>query len=298
MSRKYGLVLAFLLVFLLLFSSLGFASSARGSGDAGNNQKLDCQSSDSCYEIDLVWSKLITLIGFSAIGYSNDKYWTSYGGGSGEWVAFTEKYSEYQENEDSITVRYGSSNVEDLAVLMSDLSDGKYQISTTHSGQEYCVCGDHCEDYAKSVIQYSEEYSVDPLLVVSMMMKESSCKQSVGESSAGCVGTTQICSYQSCVTSGPKISALSDLEGEENYDSNIHCGVYLLKKKYDGGQNDYPDGRLFTCINETYTDWELALRYYNGWIGESMCNTENNKNQWYYVESVMEIYGQLKEISS
>lgn len=94
---KYFFVL---LVCLLLFSSLVLAATRSSDGSAGQNQKLDCQSSDGCYEIDLVWSKLITLIGFSAIGYSNDKYWTSYDGGSGEWESFIEKYPQYNGDDD------------------------------------------------------------------------------------------------------------------------------------------------------------------------------------------------------
>ncbi len=309
-SLKFGVSSLFVLLVLalLIFSSLVIAGSGHsltGSGASGDDEsnQLSCRDSDSCREIDDIWASLLSSPGFTSLNGNKDLVWNPYDGEStiGEWVEYNDKYEILDNNDNggsiSLTLSTYSIDTSQLELLMKDLSDGKYQI-TASGGRQYCSCKENCGNYAESIMKYSEQYGVDPLLMVSLMMKESNCKQSVGNSSAGCVGATQICSYQSCTTGGPQINQLSDLAGEENYNDNIHCGTFLLQNYFESGQNSYPDGRLFTCTNTLYQDWGLALRYYNGWVGGSYCEKQSNIDQFYYVEKNFEIYDQLVAIQT
>ncbi len=313
---KFGFsnLFVILVLTLLMFSTLVIAGPSSGrsgtgtgaSGDGEVNQ-LSCRDSNSCSEIDNIWASLLSSPGFTSLNGKKDLVWYPYDGEStvGVWVEYNDKY-EIQEDDISggdvlLTLSSYAIDTNQLESLMQDLSDGKHQI-TAKGGRQYCSCKENCGNYATSIMKYSEEYSVDPLLVVSLMMKESSCKQSVGNSSAGCVGATQICKYEkyegACTKRGPQITQLSDLEGESNYDDNIHCGISLLKEEYESGKRGYPDGRLFTCTDTLYQDWGLALRYYNGWVDGSYCEKQSNIDQFYYVEKNFEIYDQLVAIQT
>ena len=143
--------------------------------------------------------------------------------------------------------------------------------------KQTCGCksksANKCPEYANWIVQYSKQYGIpDPLLIVSLMMQESSCSN-IGCNRWGYGGLMQI----SCKTAG-----------WENPETNIKGGINELKGKYD----TYKKGRFFEGCSKRhifYTEWDAALRGYNGWECE-----ESLPEQDYFVDEVMERYQKLK----
>jgi hypothetical protein len=139
-----------------------------------------------------------------------------------------------------------------------------------------CDCGNSCNDYAEWVVKYSEENDVpDPLLVVSLIMQESSCRN-VGCNELGYCGLMQID---------------ESVAGYENPQTNIKEGVEHLKGKYD----TYKNGRYFEGCSKRhvyYDEWEAAMRGYNGWG----CNIDY-ANQDFFVDEIWERYEKLKTVA-
>lgn len=100
----------------------------------------------------------------------------------------------------------------------------------------YAVAPDTANRVSPMIIQSSDKYAVDPLLVAAMIRQESSYKN-YAISPAGAVGLTQIIPrYWQQTCSGDLI--------EEN--NNINCGTYILAK-----------------YNQSAGSWKKALAYYN-----------------------------------
>ncbi|MEK6852364.1 MAG: transglycosylase SLT domain-containing protein [Nanoarchaeota archaeon] len=143
-------------------------------------------------------------------------------------------------------------------------------------GNRKCNCGTECDSYAKWITQYSVQYEIpDPLLIVALMMQESSCNKDA-DSGSSC-GLMQV-NYK--------------IKGRESFiplcfipEENIKKGVEILKNNYDLHKN----GIIFKCVGRTvtYTGWKAALRGYNG-LGCS-------PNQAYFVEEVMARYEKLSQ---
>jgi tetratricopeptide (TPR) repeat protein len=152
-----------------------------------------------------------------------------------------------------------------------------------------CNCGDDCDELPDLVEKYSTEINVDPVLFLSLIMQESSCIQKDTTSSAGCVGITQICSWEECIGIIDNLNENNwrDKLGSNNIENNIKCGTHILEKKY----NLLKDGVSFNgCSNRdiTYSGWDAALRGYNG-LG---CG----EDQDYYVEEIKQRYSELLKI--
>ena len=105
--RVGGWKLFFVVLALSLFlSSVVFAATSRGDGDGGQPER-PCRSSQTCLEIDTVWSSLLNVVGFDSIS-SNDRYWKSHAGNAddelmkGEWVQHDVKYPGDVEEEEEI----------------------------------------------------------------------------------------------------------------------------------------------------------------------------------------------------
>ena len=174
-----------------------------------------------------------------------------------------------------------------------------------------CSCGADCESYAKFIVAASAKYNIpDPLLLLSIMMQESSCNKNAGfdksTASGNSFGLMQI-NIDNCASSsvygGGTINyyELPDDKDEcknlllTNPEKNIEVGAQILYEKY----NTFKNGLLFNgCSNKNlkYYNWEAAVRGYNG-IG---CGKDKNGNpitaQDSFVEEVMTRYEGLSSV--
>jgi len=159
-------------------------------------------------------------------------------------------------------------------------------LSTSVSSASFrCNCGENCDDYAKWIVQYTGQSNIpDELLLLAIMIQESSCK-SVVSADGGDIGLMQInlgnCGYYGLPTN--KDTCQNNLLNDEEL--NIRVGAQHLRLKY----STYKEGLTFNCppVIETYSGWEAALRGYNGWG----CTGDDN-----YVENVKSKYLELLEL--
>jgi len=159
-----------------------------------------------------------------------------------------------------------------------------------------CNCGNDCGSYANFVVKSSSENGIpDPLLLLSLMMQESTCVP--GAFSGSSVGLMQI----NLIHCGEYGLPLDEQECKKkllgDVQLNVDVGVKILKESY----NAYKDGKVFQgCSgrNITYYEWEAALRGYNEWG----CGKDASGNVFYaqdnYVEEVISRYEKLKEVGS
>src|SRR3989338_3161651 len=161
---------------------------------------------------------------------------------------------------------------DDLVIFMEKIAEDK-----TNFGSRSCACGDDCEDYAQWIYAYSDANDLDPFLVLSLILQESSCTQQA-RSSSDCVGLMQICGTTSEEVCGVDAS---ELNGGDEAESNIQCGAQILKKKYD----TYSDGKTYESTGVEYAGWLAAIRGYVGWVA----GYED------YVEEVESIYDALRD---
>lgn len=146
-----------------------------------------------------------------------------------------------------------------------------------------CFCGDRCEEYAGWIVKYSMKYEiVDPLLSLSLMMQESSCKRTADNGIA--CGLMQI-RYDD--KSQEYKSKCFDPE------ENIKEGMKILKGKYDR----FPEGRKFECDgrSEIYEGWYAAIRGYNGWGCTKEMEEGKDEGQLWFVEKVFKKYRLISE---
>ncbi len=163
-------------------------------------------------------------------------------------------------------------------------------------GNRICDCGNSCNDYATWLSQAASENGIpDPILLLSLMMQESDC--TLNAFSGSSVGLMQI-NLANCGNYGLP-SNQDDCKKQllENPQLNIEVGAKILKEKYDA----YKNGKVFNgCSNRgiTYTEWDAALRGYNGWG----CGYDSSGNpitsQDSYVEEVDQRYDALKNVGS
>jgi len=198
-------------------------------------------------------------------------------------------------DESEITPGVTTSSLEDsfekrdltkLTALMTSLSD----LVTTSNFK--CSCGENCEDYAQWIMDASKEEYVsgrenipDELLLLAIMIQESSCKSV--KSSGGDIGLMQINARIHCGTKG-----LGSISGDCNStllndnEKNINVGAQILKESYRTSSKTY------NCNGaniKSYSGWEAALRGYNGWGGTN-CGVIN------YVEEVEAKYFELVDL--
>jgi hypothetical protein len=153
-----------------------------------------------------------------------------------------------------------------------------------------CNCGDECENYANLILKYANENGIDSILLLSLMMQESSCDKTVSSDSS--VGLMRINPAYHCGKYG-----LSDDETEcrnqllTNVELNINAAAQILKEYY----NTYSGGLFFDACAETkkktYYYWDAALRKYNGSGCNSAYPAQDN-----FVEDINERYNLLKEV--
>jgi len=159
-----------------------------------------------------------------------------------------------------------------------------------------CNCKEDCRNYADWIIESSFANGIpDPVLLLSLMMQESDCTPNAFSGSS--TGLMQI-NLMHCGNYG-----LSSNEEEckkeliDNPKLNIEVGAKILKESY----NSYKDGRTFQgCSNRNivYSEWDAALRGYNGWG----CGKDASGNLFYaqdnYVEEVNDRHNQLQRVGN
>ncbi|MEM4625214.1 MAG: transglycosylase SLT domain-containing protein [Candidatus Pacearchaeota archaeon] len=151
-----------------------------------------------------------------------------------------------------------------------------------------CSCGDKCSEYANYILSNSEKNSLDPILVLSLIMQESNCRPKLSsDTSHGIMQINEIhCGKYNL--SNDKSACIYELK--EDVNKNIEVGTRILKENYDL----YKSGRSFNgCSNRNifYQEWEAALRAYNGWG----CNPKYPA-QDYFVEEVISRKEKLREM--
>jgi hypothetical protein len=163
---------------------------------------------------------------------------------------------------------------------------------TSASAKSYvdrkCNCGANCITYAKLILEASKKYSIpDPVLLLSLMMQESSCNLNAGSGSS--YGLMQINTWEYCKNQLHLVS-INDVIGKGNVKNNIECGAIILGEKY----KIYKNGVTFNGCTAKFKDlkyykWEAALRGYNG-LG---CN-KNYPEQDKFVPEIMTRFKCLK----
>jgi hypothetical protein len=159
-----------------------------------------------------------------------------------------------------------------------------------------CKCGDNCEEYANFIEQSSVNNGIpNSLILLSLMMQESDCISNAFSGSS--VGLMQI-NLIHCGNYGlPEDKTECKKQLIDNAGLNIEIGARILKDSY----NAYHSGKLFNgCSNRgiTYTDWDAALRGYNGWG----CGYDAQGNPYTaqdsYVEEVNQRYELLNSLGN
>jgi len=162
-----------------------------------------------------------------------------------------------------------------------------------------CDCKDKCDVIAESTISASKEYGIpNPLLLLSIMMQESSCRYDAGNSgSIGLMQITENTFRNICKGKIRGVNSFSDIKGSsnENIRNNIYCGVLILRSKY----NQYgKKGVVFKgCFNRNvkYYEWQAAVRGYNGLKCPDTNNEQIKHETDYYVDNVIARLNILEE---
>ncbi len=186
---------------------------------------------------------------------------------------------------------------EDVTLELKNNRDSARLRNAVQNGITEGVLADSCSRYltvALNVVSSVNTASVpDPLLLVSIMMQESSCNAGAVGSPADnpSYGLMQIteATFKTHCENKPNIATdFNSIKGEEGEKirNNIACGAKILRDKY----NSYKNGKEYNCNPNgkvKYFEWAAALRGYNGWNVD--CTVGNNE----YVEEVVEIYNSL-----
>ncbi|MBW6442606.1 lytic transglycosylase domain-containing protein [Patescibacteria group bacterium] len=168
-----------------------------------------------------------------------------------------------------------------------------------------CVCGSNsnCKNYAKWIVRESTKRGIDdPLILVALMIQESSCVSNTASTHA-CYGLFQINVANACGKWGlPKNREECKNVLINNPEKNIEAGVALFKEKYNefggGIYESWPyrnvnsfKTMIHNCVQRypkygTYSGWLAALRGYNGWGCTTGADTD-------FVENIISIYNNL-----
>jgi hypothetical protein len=147
-----------------------------------------------------------------------------------------------------------------------------------------CNCGENCMIYAKYLEEASESNEIpDPILLLSLMMQESSCVYSESDSSFGLM-QIGAAGYTYCKSLG------SFDEIKKDHEKNIQCGAINLRKNFETHGEKGVTFQGCSSRNINYLGWEAALRAYNG----LRCN-KDYPAQDYFVEEIIARYNKLNE---
>jgi hypothetical protein len=212
---------------------------------------------------------------------------------------------------ESEKVTLGDEDITGIIEKIQQLAKQKTHINNGYGENRSCAsCTDsnNCIYYLSDAIKtYAEEQNVDSYLVLAVVLQESNCNQNAKNSDSGSAGLMQITSStfnDICATPLDKnfVNDVFDI------DTNIHCGVLVLKNKYNSFKKGVQQSSVYNsnsgfkklvdnCISdypkyETYTGWDAALRGYNGW------GCVPPKADVNYVEKVDNLYQKIKNLAS
>jgi|TARA_B100001964_G_scaffold242020_1_gene315772 hypothetical protein len=190
----------------------------------------------------------------------------------------------------------GLTNGEEIDKKFSDLDRVKKAIKEKNSA---------CAPYADRIVESSNKYGIDSLLILSLMMQESNCKKDASSESQ-IFGFEQGASYGLMQINGKNECGKHGLDSDKekcknelfnNPELNIEIGVKILKSKYNDFGGKVTEEKLLSCEKcchdsnyikkyASYTGDSLALRGYNGWG----CGKNADTN---FVENVRGRYNEL-----
>jgi hypothetical protein len=165
----------------------------------------------------------------------------------------------------------------DISVTLNPLRDPKQVYNailyakTNTIGSRNCACGNDCESYANMIYNVALSNKIDSILLLSLMMQESSCNKTAiattsdGQSSVGLMQiNTNHCKDYTDIVSANKETCKSQLLANPN--ANIQIGAKILKNMHDnfGSKNTTFNACTTPYKGVSYTGWPAALRGYNG----------------------------------
>jgi len=131
------------------------------------------------------------------------------------------------------------------------------------------IAKSNCGDYSDLISKYAKQYEINPLLVLAVMLQESSCDKVAWSGSS--FGLMQINLEIHCGTKGLSSGVEECKEQLKNPETNIRVGVEILKEYLDYSRKTYENKVKATCKNSDYQKKYLsyqgeyaALRLYNG----------------------------------
>lgn len=194
-----------------------------------------------------------------------------------------------------------------------------YAASAPESPRDKILSG-KCRDFVADIVSASENYQIDPLLLFSLMQQESSCRidASSGDyitfDEGASYGLMQISGRIWCgefrlpITQADCVNILMNDPSE-----NINVGAHILRDNYDSYSSTpktlkcdafksvNSEGQIIQdepAVDVTYTGWENALRWYQGW-GCARYKADGSQvfSDHDYVEKIMERYDKLATLT-
>jgi hypothetical protein len=156
----------------------------------------------------------------------------------------------------------GTGKVTEGSTIERDITNAIEYAKNNNVVDRKCNCGDKCDEYASALAKSSSESGIsDSILLLALMMQESSCSSDAFSGSS--IGLMQI-NLDNCGAYGlPSDKTECKKELIDNPEKNIEVGAKILKEKY----NAYGKGKEFNGCDKVkdYEGWDAALRGYNGW---------------------------------
>jgi hypothetical protein len=147
-----------------------------------------------------------------------------------------------------------------------------------------CNCKDKCADYAQWISQSASNNNIpDAVLLLSLMMQESDCTQNAFSGSSAGLMQINLDNCGAYGLSSDKTECKNELVN--NPEKNIEVGAKILREKYEASK----DGKVFVGCERTvsYSEWQAALRGYNGWGCGTDSKGKKLVEQDNYVEEVI-----------
>jgi len=138
---------------------------------------------------------------------------------------------------------------------------------------EDVIAKSNCEDYSEWINYYSKKYEVNSILVLALMMQESSCDELVVSADKSSYGLMQVNAGVHCGTKGLPSDVEECKEQLKDPEINIRVGIEILKGYYSEEPRRYvcssfeskTSNQNEPTVDKSYSGWERALRNYNGW---------------------------------
>ena len=182
-----------------------------------------------------------------------------------------------------------------------------------YNGYEYlrCNCGsdNQCEDLSYLIDKYAKQFKLDPILVLSLIVQESGCDQSVvsPKKAYGLTQITEVAFEEHCMgmPNPNSLNSFNQVKEEGNEGNNIWCGIRILLDKYYEFRKGVSESWSYEnlddfkeivdqCVKKhplygEYKSWKAGYRGYNGW------GCEGSGADIYYADKVNSIHEMLKD---